>query len=295
MDDSFAFSNEPEVLAPGTGVTTDPLRTDNNNTRNIGSIRFTAQMTELLALELAYANTFYNYEQDDGTATESSRAGLLNRLEHLASLDLRWQAMPDTDIIFGYAFGMIDYTGDEPIGTDGTGADIFSDYRNNRSHRAIVGADHRFNAQLSGSVRIGAQYTDYYNYNGDNISPYADANLTYLYNRGNTIQVGILHSRNPTDIKSLDQETTLLYGSINHKITPKLVGSLLAQGQNSAFDKGTYNGDNELFFVAGLNLTYHFNPFFLAEAGYNFDRLDSDVPNRSYSRNRFYVGVRATY
>jgi hypothetical protein len=250
---------------------------------------------------LAYVNTFYDYDQEgDGIDSDNnvvaSRSGLLDRMEHLASIDLRWQAMPDTDAILGYAFGVIDFNGDEFIeGNTLLGPLTRSDDRSSRFHRIYVGIDHRFNAQLSASARVGGQYTDYYNRGDDNVSPYADANVIYRYNRGNTIQVGITHSRNATDVTSLDQETTVLYGSINHKITPNLVGSLLVQGQHSTFEGGANDGDGENFLISGLNLTYHINPHFLAEAGYNFDRLDSDLGGRSYSRNRVYLGVRATY
>jgi len=49
-----------------------------------------------------------------------------------------------------------------------------------------------------------------------------------------------------------------------------------------------------------LNLSYAFNPNLSAEVGYMFDRLDSDVmysltTDRSYSRNRVYIGLRAAY
>jgi hypothetical protein len=302
VDDSFVITKEPEVLAPSAATST-PLRTEDDAIRNLGTIRFTAQMTELLALELAYANTFYDYDQEGVTydvgvfppAIVASRSGLLDRIEHLASLDLRWQAMPDTDGIFGYAYQMVDFTGDENIEGDFFTPTTASEDRNSRTHRFYVGADHRFNAQLSGSIRLGGQFTDYYNASDDTVSPYADASLAYQYNRDNVVQVGVTHSRNQTDVLSLDQETTVLYGTISHKITPNLIGTLLVQGQRSTFEGGTSDGDQELFLISGLNLTYHINKNFLAEAGYNFDRLDSDLGGRSYTRNRLYVGVRATY
>ena len=45
----------------------------------------------------------------------------------------------------------------------------------------------------------------------------------------------------------------------------------------------------------GVNVTYEINKFLAAEAGYNYDRLDSDVGFRSFTRNRVYVGLRASY
>ena len=44
-----------------------------------------------------------------------------------------------------------------------------------------------------------------------------------------------------------------------------------------------------------MNLTYEINRFLAAEAGYNYDRLDSDLSFRSFTRNRVYVGLRASY
>jgi hypothetical protein len=37
------------------------------------------------------------------------------------------------------------------------------------------------------------------------------------------------------------------------------------------------------------------NPNLALEAGYNWDKLDSDLSGRSYTRNRVYAGIRASY
>ena len=47
--------------------------------------------------------------------------------------------------------------------------------------------------------------------------------------------------------------------------------------------------------LVGVNLSYEINKFLSAEAGYNFDRLDSDLDQRSFTRNRVYVGIRGSY
>jgi hypothetical protein len=44
-----------------------------------------------------------------------------------------------------------------------------------------------------------------------------------------------------------------------------------------------------------LNLSYEINRYLKAEAGYAFDRLDSDIAWRSYGRNRVYFGLSANY
>jgi len=44
-----------------------------------------------------------------------------------------------------------------------------------------------------------------------------------------------------------------------------------------------------------MNLAYHINPWWMTELGYNYSKLNSEIPYRSYTRNMVYVGVRATY
>jgi hypothetical protein len=166
-----------------------------------------------------------------------------------------------------------------------------------------VGVDQTINSKLSASARLGGQFTEYQNakslsggkINDDSTIPYADANVTYAYTTGSYAQLGVKHSRMATDILALDQEATTVYGSINHQITAKLMGSVMGQLQNSSFNQGPYNNREDNYFVVGLNLTYTINQYLAAEAGYNFDRLDSDIQDRSFTRNRVYLGLRASY
>jgi hypothetical protein len=176
-----------------------------------------------------------------------------------------------------------------------------------------VGADQNFTPQLNGSVRLGAQYVTYgeledgFNSIGailpaglddSTVIPYADANITYAFTTASSVLVGIKHTKVQTDITALDQEATTLYGSLTYAITAKLTGSLLGQMQSGTFYEGyagSVDDKSEQFYMAGLNLAYQINKFLAAEAGYNFDRLDSDMINRSFTRNRVYLGVRASY
>ena len=303
LSDSFVIAQEPEVLNPGIAAT--PLRTKGNNIRNLGSISFTAQLTELFGLEFRYQNTFYDYQQNfHDTAPMVSRSALLDRDEHLAAINARWQIAPETVGILGYQFGFVDFSSQESIGMDPmTLANIASDVRNSRSHYLYVGADHRFNSQLNASVRVGAQYVDYYKQHKTAVGPYADASLTYQYAPGDSVQAGIRHTRASTDVATINsagdvtsaQEVTALYAQLNHRITPHLLGSLLVQGQRGTFERGSANGDVEYYFLTTANLAYQINNHLLAEAGYNFDYVNSDQPGRDYTRNRVYLGIRATY
>jgi len=95
---------------------------------------------------------------------------------------------------------------------------------------------------------------------------------------------------------TLDAESAVVFLSVNHSITPQLFASLIAQFQNSSYHGGTYNNNDEQYYLLGINLEYRFNQYFSASVGYNYDRLESSSAlNRTFDRNRVYIGVTASY
>jgi hypothetical protein len=85
-----------------------------------------------------------------------------------------------------------------------------------------------------------------------------------------------------------------IFASVVHRIMPKLFGSIQGQYQNSTYIGGYIDGQDANFYLVGLNLRYQFTPNFSAEAGYNYDNLNSNVYG-SYDRNRVYVGITGSY
>jgi hypothetical protein len=302
LADSFVITREPNLIAPENAPNAT-IRSRQDVLRNYATATFSAGLTENLSALIGYANTLYDF-RDKGIASLSS---LLDRQEHLATANLRWQVVPSTVALIGYQFGATHYTGDEftGIGIANGGFGLESDQRNNYSHYVYLGADHSFNPQLDASVRIGAQFVEYYNLPGkdeDNVSPYADANVTYRLSPDSSAQLGVRHSRIATDATALDQENTTVYGSFSYRVLPPLTASLIGQYQHNTFEtvdfglvNNAFEDKSENFWLLGLNLTYEINRFLAAEAGYNYDRLDSDLGFRAFTRNRVYVGIRATY
>ena len=276
IKESFVIAQEPEIMEGGT-----PLRTDGDYTRNTATINFDIGVNEMVGLQVGYENRIVDYSDPAYVAN-------LNRMEHAVPVNLRWQVMPQTVAILGYQYGMSDY-------------DSNASTRNSTSHSIYVGADQNLSPQLSGSIRVGAQFTTYPDAvtNDKTTSPYVDGSLTYRYAPEATFQIGLRHARQATDIAdSLDQQSTTVYGTINHRLAPKLVGSLLGQYQRSTFkDRVVANGvvDSEDLYGFGLNLSYQINPMWNADLGYSYDKLSSDDRNRSYTRNRVYVGVSASF
>lgn len=310
VKDSFVIGQEPDLLRTGNTMTTFQ-RVDGDNIRNFGAIQFNGQATRLFGYELGYANSFYDYEDDNNNffvAGQPSLSAMLDRIEHSAHFDTRWQIQPETVGVVGYQYREIDYTGDQAITEAG---DAQSDDRNSRAHYAYVGGEHNFSPHLSAALRLGAQFTDYYNSptDDDSISPYALANVRYTYMPESYLEVGVTHDRNATDLSystldedvTMDQESTVFFASVTHRIMPKVYGSLLGQFQNSAFYGGPWEDETENYFMAGVNLEYRFNRNFSAHVGYNFDLLDSDLEAedgtdpRDMDRNRVYIGITARY
>jgi hypothetical protein len=310
--DSFVVGQEPDSLRTGSAFTTFQ-RISGNNIRNDGSIAFRAQITPLIGLELGYGNEYFDYDDAGGQAGAPSFSGLLDRIENKVHLDSRWNVLPDTVAVAGYQFRDASYTGDEEIGatTDPRLPSVRSDNRNFREHYFYVGAEQVFNPQLTASVRIGLRYIDYYNDptgNGNGWGPYAMANVRWTYAPESYVELGLTHDMNATDVVgagndgqgisssyTASQETTSIFGSVNHKITPKLRASLIGQFQNSSFNGGSLGGSAESYYLVGLNFNYQFTRHFSAEMGYNYDNLESDIAGRSFDRNRVYIGVTGSY
>jgi hypothetical protein len=312
LNESFVIAQEPTVIDPT--VVSTPLRLEGNNVRNTASINFSAVLTRLLDLHVGYANTLYAYQQKYETASVASfypsRSASLDRIEQLATLDLRWKATPDITGVFWYQYGHVDYTSPEYIilPDPGVTPGYKANSRNDDEHFIFVGADQSFTPDLMGSIRVGAEIIDYYNASPalTKASPYADANVTWQYTPQSSAQVGVKVLHNTTDVvgfttPTLDTETSALYGSVNHTITDHLTVSAMGQAQWSIFNGGdgaavgSIDGKLEDFYVIGVNIAYHFNPWFLTEAGYDYSKLNSELADRSYTRNQVYLGFRGTY
>ena len=299
VGDTLNYAQEAELQ----GIVSNPtgtLRTEQNYLHNVGHLAFTAELTPILGVVAEYQNDYWDYDQEGN----GSLSALLDRVEHLGSISARWQAMPNTVGLLTYSYGVIDHNSDQSLRL--AGGSPLAETRDSHSHYVSVGAEQNFTSQLTGKARIGAQFTDYPNalptQDDRVVNPYADASASWTYNPGSYLQLGIRHQRNATDVgigtagaPVQDQESTGVYGVVNHRIGPNLTGSLLGQFQHSSFRGGGLDGKIDTLGLVGINFAYQVNEFITAEAGYNYDRLDSDLAGRSYTRNRVYFGLRASY
>jgi hypothetical protein len=307
--DSFVIGQEPDVLRAGDSFAT-LQRIPGNNMRNFGNITANIEATQLLGFEVGYANSWYNYAATGATLSPSSivgpniigsNAGILNRIDNLAHIDSRWNFRPETVGVLGYAYSQTLYTGDEDIG--GTVVNpVTSEMRNNRGSYFYAGVDQTFSPDLSGSLRAGARYTEFYNDPQGTTSwtPYVQASLKYFYRTASSFEVGFTIVGGGVGTGGAfvtDSDTAVAYASLTHQITQKIYGTLVGTYQNQSYNGGgpQFNGKVDNYYIFGANLSYRFNPHYSANVGYNFDALDSQIPGRNFTRNRVYAGVTAAY
>ena len=300
VQDSFVIGQEPDVLRIGNDAVL-PYPISGNNIRNYGSILFSAQITRPFGIEVGYANSFYDYDDD------LYYGATLDRLDHAIHLDGRWTIQRNTVGIIGYQCSLMDYTADLPIGIAGMPPEtIYSDARNSLSHYGYLGLEHTFRPDLVGNIRGGFRYSDYYNdpFGQTSTSPYFQGSLRWTYAKDSSLDVGISYDQSATDQFSvaadsitLDADTFVGYMALQHRITPSLFGSVIGSYQYSTLNGGAYDGENQQYFACGLNLEYRFNRHISAHVGYSYDKLnsDSDMVRGDYDRNRVYAGVTVVY
>jgi hypothetical protein len=337
LTESFVIAQEPQILA-GSGAVSTPLRSNGDNLHNAVGLNFQAQLTRLFGLILTYDNSIYSYDENAGntvTPGVPSRSALLDATLNTFGIDSTWTLSEKTRGIFGYKFVALYNTSPESVLNDPNGPPftdgypyggpfyIPADSRNSYSDIVYIGADEGFSSKLSGSIRLGLQYLDYYN-NGtlqvvggntvfvrepsSTVSPYADLSLSYAYADDGSFTMGFHQGHNQTDVAAsagdpnagvtVDQTSSTVYATVAQKltpITPRLTASGTLQYQYSIFNGGPSNNEVDNLYMLGLDLAYAFNPHLSAEAGYNFDLLDSDIAFRGYSRNQFFLGVKAIY
>jgi hypothetical protein len=255
-------------------------------------------LTRQWSLLLGYENNYWNYQDDGG---DGSYSALLDRDEHLIRLDPTYQLSPNTKLFAGYQLGYNDYLSEDAlaVGSPLVGAD-----RDSVSHYGYLGAKQQVSSALSLEGRVGVQYFDYTKLDDSNVSPYLDLFGSYAYLPGSSLKFGLRQAHNATDVGvsgaaldqvTLDQETTTVYASANHRISSDLTGGLMAQYQHSVYNGGDVDGEADDYVSVGASLAYKLDLHWSLEANYSLDWLSSDIENRGFTRNRVSFGVRGTF
>jgi hypothetical protein len=306
VQDAFIVSQDPQLTANGSAF---PYRAQGNNINNIGTVSVHTEWSSLFSTDLSYQNSFVKYQNDTPNAANPSLASYLNQLDHTIFLNLNYQYEPDLSFLIGYKFTFNQFTADQPIGTVPGGA-YFSSNLNNYSHYLYVGGTYNANKNLDATAQVGVTYVNNYNLpsftsqDSTTLLPYANLALTYTYlpgcyaQLGFTEDVGTSDAPNPSALNNsltTFQETSVVYGTINHKITPYLTGSVIARWQYGIYHGGASDGDGQAWYSVGVNLSYALTTYLSADAGFNYDYVTTTTALPGYHRNVTYLGLTASY
>lgn len=324
VNDSFVIGQEPDMLRAGNSFATF-TRIPGDNIRNYGSIALDWQAAPKFGLSFGYDNAFYDYAHNTVAVQPAgftdifgfpiynvvpSLAATLNRIENRAHVEGLYQVLPETKALIGYQFTDYSYTGDQLIGgyydpfLGQVYSPVFSDARNLRQHTVYAGVIHNFLPELTGSLRAGASYNDYYNDPNTSAyyAPYALASLKYAYAKESSVELGFSYDISASDVVGFSNgtftqsaEAAVAFLNVMHRITPQLFASLMFQFQNSLYHGGVFDNVTDQYYLVGLDLEYRVTANLSAHAGYNYDNLDSTINGRGFDRNRVYIGVTASY
>jgi hypothetical protein len=273
ISDTFRVAQDPE-LDPSN---INRLRDEDflYNSTNLG---MKYQLTETLDVALNGRYLFYQYDEDNV-------AEALDRDTYVLGADLLKKINPTTTGVVSYRFQDTSY--------DTTMKDSTSNF-------LFAGVDHAFTSRLITSLRAGFENRSFdADYRGDDNAPYVDVSATYNLTSKTGVTGGYRLSLSETDIGNyLKSEHHGLYLQIQQEITRRINLYLAGQYDLNNYDNedsvdGSGDGD-ETWWRLTARLAYKITEMVSAEAGYMFNDLNSDF-DRSYDRNRIYLGLRVTY
>jgi hypothetical protein len=209
-----------------------------------------------------------------------------DRWTNLFGLQARYLWTRATTLVGEYRFAFTQYEND------------FSDYT---SHYALAGIDHMFSRVTMGSIRVGAEFRDYDNYDS-NTSPYIEASLVQMLNEGFSIRWAARYGLEDNELGSFETRTSYRMGvTAQYEFTPRLTGTAGLTYVHSELEDsvvaGIDDGDED-FFGVNLGASYLLYSNVRLEGGYSFGTLDSNVDagvSRDFDRHRVFVGVSATF
>ena len=212
-------------------------------------------------------------------------ASFEDRFEHTFGNEFRFLVLPTTTLVGEYRYEIIDFD---------------TAPNDSMTHFLLAGVNHSFSPRFNVSLRAGVEFREFDNF-GSHTSPYGEATLNYSLGPRTTISWVNWYGLDQPDIPGASTRTTFRTGiNTSYAFSPRITGTLGAFYQHD---------DNEelrtaSFFVPGFDedtldiavgVRYEINQTFAALAGYSHTEVFSDITLREYARNRYYLGLNATF
>lgn len=263
------------------GGTPPPGSQDNRNGDFFYTTNYLAGTYQLSPrVSLVLSDTFVATVFDDSLYAEAQ-----DRVENYTQLEGRYLIRPTLSLAVDYRFGYINY---------------FSSNFDSTTHFALAGFDYTFSPRLRGSFRAGAEFRQYFDAAGDEISPYGEGTLTYDLSRNAHLSYVVHYGIEEGDQSTNNTKSnTLRTGvSFEQQITARLSGYASFYYTHSYFatpEPDFITSFNDDTFDVAIGGRYSFNRHFAAEIGYTHTTVLSNDDVREYDRNRVFAGVRFAY
>ncbi len=264
LNEEFQVEKNPRSLLAGV-----PLNSDQSFTRNQFDGRLPTGLGQKTGLVFKYRNIYFNY--DDAALSQN-----LDRMEHLAGIELNDKFLPEVTLVGEYRYQAIDYA-------------HAGELKDKTSHFLLAGADYTVGKQLTFSGRAGLEDR---RRDGERstTAPSVSLTLQYNYTENSFLTGGYTYSLEETDNPALFTDTRMnrFFINVQHAVTAMVIasGSITVEPSTLLGRRGLPDVD-ETATRLGLALTYVARKNFTLSATFDYDRVNSDSPNRNQDRTRF--------
>ncbi len=266
----FQIARNPESLLAGL-----PLNTDQSFKRNQFDGSFSTSITEKAGVTVKYRNVVFNF--DDAVLGRS-----LDRIENLYGLAGNYGILPEAKAIIEYRHQDIFYK------TEGSIKDKQSDY-------ILGGVDYKPSEKVTTTARLGVEYRSRTSEKSVT-TPSAELSIRYDYAPQSFLAIGYAYALEEASNIALfnDTEVNRFFVNVQHAFTPMIVGSGSVTWEPSVLQgrSGVANV-SETTLRFGVGLSYLPSKNWSVSLTYDYDKVDSDDPNRLLARSR--VSLSASY
>lgn len=217
----------------------------------------------------------------DGTTYENSTVALSqNRYSHLFAQQFAYKISQQTSLTAEYRYRMTDYTK--------------SPFQNYHSHFALVGVDHAWSENMSGSARVGAEF--YQNASVSKTRPYAEGALNYAVAKQTQLRWFAMLGFNGAVYSGYTSSYGVNTGvQVNHQVTKRFSVNGGVSYAHTLLSGGPIADQTQdsVFINAGFG--YQVLENMNLNANYSFSTQLSNNPLVEFNRNRVSIGATATF
>jgi hypothetical protein len=269
----LSYQSEPDF---STGIGID---------RRVGNYFYTADKFSVSYQWAPRFSTVTSYTLSGLRYDDKAIGRFEDRLDHLFGNEFRLLVLPTSTLVAEYRYEITDYD---------------TAPRNSTTQFALAGLDHSFNPRFNISARAGAQFRVFENFS-EQTSPYGEATLSYALGERSTLTWNNRYGLDEPDVPGSAAQTSYRTGlRASYSFTPRFSSNLSlyyehdntgSQFTGTSFLPGYTNDILDL--SAGVR--YELNRTFAILAGYSHTQIFSDQPFRAYTRNRYYLGLNASF